>query len=66
MAIAGTLYAAILCIVMLFSMQRMLRYDLCTEFGAVGRHVTKAACYALSAIFLVGFIVETGRLAVAL
>ena len=65
MAIASTLYAASLCLVMLFSMQRMLRFDLCTEFGPVGRYVTKAMCYALSVVFLVGFLVETGRVVAA-
>ena len=65
MAIASTVYAACLCLVMLFSMRTMLRFDLCTEFGPVGRYVTKAMCYALSIIFLIGFVVETGRLVAA-
>jgi hypothetical protein len=66
MAIASTVYAASLCLVMLFSMQTVLRFDLCTEFGTVGRYLTKAMCYALSVIFLVGFIVETGRVVAAI
>ena len=66
MAIASTLYAAGLCLVMFFAMQRMLRIDLRPEFGTIGVYVTKAACFALSVIFFVGVIVETGRLLVAL
>lgn len=66
MAITSTFYAAALCLFMLFSMQTMLRYDLCTEFGPATRFVTEAMCYALSVIFLIGFIVETGRLVAAL
>jgi hypothetical protein len=65
MAIASTLYAATLCLVMLFSMQTMLRFDLCTELGPIGRYVTKTMCYALSVVFMVGFLVETGRLVAA-
>ncbi len=66
MAIASTLYAAGICLVMLFSMQAMLRFDLCTEFGSVGRYLTKGTCYALSVVFLIGLVVETGRLLLAL
>jgi hypothetical protein len=51
---------------MLFSMQAMLRFDLCTEFGSLGRHIARATCYALIVVFLVSFVVETGRLVVAL
>jgi hypothetical protein len=65
MAFASSLYAAVLCLVMLFSMQTMLRFDLCTEFGTVGRYVTKATCYTLSVVFLVGVVVETARLLAA-
>lgn len=64
MAFASSLYAAVLCLVMLFSMRTMLKFDLCTEFGNVGRYVTGAMCYALSVVFLVGFVIETGRLIV--
>jgi len=66
MAIASTLYAAGLCLVMLFAMQRMLRIDLRPELGTIGIYLTKTACFALSVIFLVGVVVETGRLLVAL
>ena len=66
MAVASTLYAALVNLFMLFSMQALLRFDLHTEFGAVGRHLTRGACQAFSVVFLVGFIVETGRLVVAL
>jgi len=66
MAIASTLYAAGLCLAMLFAMQRMLRIDLRPELGTVGSYLSKAACYALSVAFLVGVVVETGRLLVAL
>lgn len=65
MAIASTVYAACLCLVMLFSMRTVLRFDLCTEFGPISRYAAKATCYALSVIFLIGFIVETGRLVAA-
>lgn len=51
---------------MLFSMQAMLKFDLRTEFGTVGRHLTRGACHAFSVIFLVGFIVETARLVAAI
>jgi hypothetical protein len=61
----ASLYAASVCLVMLFSNQAILRFDLCTEFGTVGKYVSKAACYALTAVFLAGFVVETGRLLVA-
>ena len=66
MAIASELYAAGLCLAMLFAMQRMLRIDLRPELGTVGSYLTKTTCYALSVIFLVGVVVETGRLLVAL
>ncbi len=66
MAIASTLYAAGLCLVMLFAMQRMLRIDLRPELGTIGVYLTKTACFALSVIFLVGVVTETGRLLVAL
>jgi hypothetical protein len=61
----ASLYAASVCLVMLFSNQAILRFDLCTEFGTVGKYVSKAACYALTVVFLAGFVVETGRLLVA-
>jgi hypothetical protein len=60
----ASLYAASVCLVMLFSVQAMLRFDLCAEFGTVGEYVSKAACYALTFVFLAGFVVETGRLLV--
>ena len=66
MAIASELYAAGLCLAMLFAMQRMVRIDLRPELGAIGVYVTKTACFALSVIFFVGVVVETGRLLVAL
>jgi hypothetical protein len=66
MAIASTIYAASLCLVMLFAMQRMVRIDLRPELGTIGVYLTKTLCYALSLIFLVGVIVETGRLLVVL
>jgi hypothetical protein len=66
MATASTIYAACVCLVMLFSMQAMLRFDLCTEFGTFGRHIARATCYALTVVFLLGVVVETGRLVVAL
>jgi len=66
MAIASQLYAAGLCLVMLFAMRRMLRIDLRPELGTIGVYVTKTACFALSIIFLVGVVVETGRLLMAL
>jgi hypothetical protein len=61
----ASLYAASICFVMLVSVQAILRFDLCTEFGTVGEYVSKAACYALTFVFLAGFVVETGRLLVA-
>ena len=66
MAIASSLYAAGLFVVMLFSMQAMVRVDLRPELGTVGSYLSKTACYALSVVFLVGVVVETGRLLVAL
>jgi hypothetical protein len=66
MAIASTLYAAGLCLVMLFAMQRMVRIDLRPDLGTIGFYLTKTLCYALSIVFLVGVVVETGRLIVAL
>ena len=66
MAIASTLYAAGLCLAMLFAMQRMLRIDLRPELGTIGVYLTKTACFVLSVIFLVGVVIETGRLLVAL
>ena len=62
----ATLYAAGLCLAMLFAMRRMLRIDLRPELGTIGVYVTKTACFALSVIFFVGVVVETGRLLVAL
>jgi len=62
----ASLYAASVCLVMLVSIYAILRFDLCAEFGTVGEYVSKAACYALTFVFLAGFLVETGRvLAVA-
>ncbi len=66
MAFASSLYAASLCLVMLFSMQAMVRVDLRPELGTLGSYLTKTTCYALSVVFLVGVVVETGRLLVAL
>jgi hypothetical protein len=66
MAIASTIYAASVCLAMLFSMQAMLRFDLCTEFGTIGRHIARAMCHALTVVFLIGVVVETGRLVFAL
>ena len=66
MAVASSLYAAGLFLVMLFSMQAMVRIDLRPDLGTVGAYLTKATCYALSVVFLVGVVVETGRLLVAL
>jgi hypothetical protein len=60
-----SLFAAGTCLVMLLSVRAILRFDLCTEFGTVGEYVTKATCQALTVVFLVGFVVETGRLLVA-
>ena len=60
-----SLYAAGICLVMLVSIQAMLRFDLCAEFGTVGEYVSKAACYALTFVFLSGLVVETGRLVAA-
>ena len=61
----ASLYAAGICLGMLFSVQAVLRLDLCAEFGTVGEYVSKAACYALTFVFLAGFLVETGRLLAA-
>jgi hypothetical protein len=41
------------------------RFDLRTESGTVARYLTKGNCYALSVIFVLGVVVETGRLAAA-
>jgi hypothetical protein len=65
MAIASTLYAAGLCLVMLSSMQVMVRIDLHQELGTIGVYLTRTACCVLSVVFMVGVIVETGRLLVA-
>ena len=65
MAIASTLYAAGLCLAMLFAMQRMLRIDSRPELGTISVYLTKTASFALSVSFLVGVVVETGRLLVA-
>ena len=64
MAFASSLYAAGLFLVMLFSMQAIVRIDLRPELGNVGSY--QEHCYALSVVFLVGIVVETGRLLVAL
>jgi len=61
----ASLYAAGVCLVMLFSVQAMLRLDVGAEFGTVGEYVSKGACYALTVVFFAGFVVETGRLLVA-
>jgi len=61
----ASLYAAGVCLVMLFSVQAMLQFDVGAEFGTVGEYVSKAACYALTVVFFAGFVVETGRLLVA-
>jgi hypothetical protein len=61
----ASLYAASICLGMLFSIQAVLRLDLCSEFRTVGEYVSKAACYALTIVFLAGFLVETGRLLAA-
>jgi hypothetical protein len=58
----ASLYAASICLVMLMSVQTVLRFDLCSEFGTVGAYVGKAVCYGLTAVFIAGFLVETGRL----
>ncbi len=58
----ASLFVAGLCLVMLVSIQAMLRFDLSAEFGTVGGHVTRAVCYVLMAVFIVAFAVETGRL----
>jgi hypothetical protein len=60
----ASLFVASLCLVMLLSIQAMLRSDLGAAFGTVGGHVTRAACYVLMAVFIVAFGVETGRLLV--
>jgi len=60
----ASLYAASVCLVMLLSVQAMLRFDLCAEFGTVGEYVSKAACYALTFVFIAGLVIETGRLLV--
>jgi hypothetical protein len=65
MAFASSPYAASLCLLMLFFMQVMVRIDLRPELGTVGSYPSKATCYALSVVFLVGVVVETGRLFVA-
>jgi hypothetical protein len=61
----ASLYAASICLVMLMSVQTVLRFDLCAEFGTVGAHVSKAVCYALTPVFIAGFVVETARLLAA-
>ena len=61
----ASLYAAGMCLVMLCAVQTLLRFDLCAEFGTVGEYVSKATCYALTAVFVAGFALETGRLLVA-
>ena len=66
MAIASTVYAASLCLVVLFCMQAMVRIDLRPELGTLGAYLGKATCYGLSVVFLVGVVVETGRLIVAI
>lgn len=66
MAVASTLYAAVVNLFMLFSMQALLRFDLRTEFGIVSLRLIRGACQAFSVVFLVGFIVEAARLVVAL
>jgi hypothetical protein len=66
MAVASSLYAAGLFLVMLFSMQAMVRIDLRADLGTVGAYLTKTLCYALSVVFLVGVVVEAGRLVVAI
>jgi hypothetical protein len=58
----ASLFVAGLCLVMLVSIQAMLRFDVAAEFGTVGGHVTRAACHVLMAVFVVAFAVETGRL----
>jgi hypothetical protein len=55
----ASLYSAGICLGMLFSIQAVLRLDLCAEFGTVGEYVSKAVCYALTFVFLAGFLVET-------
>jgi hypothetical protein len=65
MAVASSLYAASLCLLMLFSMQAMVRIDLRPELGTVGSYLAKTLCYALSIVFLVGVVVEAGRLLLA-
>jgi hypothetical protein len=65
MAVASSLYAAGLFLVMLFSMQAMVRIDLRPDLGTVGAYLTKTLCYALSVVFLVGVVVEAGRLVAA-
>jgi hypothetical protein len=60
----ASLFVASVCLVMLVSIQTMLRFDLAAELGTVGGHVTRAACYLLLAVFTVTFAVQTGRLLV--
>ncbi|HYU38488.1 MAG TPA: hypothetical protein VEM59_01455 [Acidimicrobiia bacterium] len=61
----ASLCAASVCLVMLVSVQTVLRFDLSAELGRVGRYVSKAVCYALTPVFIAGFAVETGRLLAA-
>ena len=48
----ASLYAAGICLGMFFSIQAVLRLDLCAGFGTVGEYVSKAAYYALTFVFL--------------
>jgi hypothetical protein len=61
----ASLCAASVCLVMLVSVQTVLRFDLCAELGTVGGYVGKAVCYALIPVFIAGFAVETARLLAA-
>jgi hypothetical protein len=61
----ASLWAASVCLVMLVSVQTVLRFDLCAEFGTAGRYVSKVVCYALTPVFIAGFVVETLRLLAA-
>ncbi len=61
----ASLYATSVYLLMLASIHATLRFDLSAEFGTVGKHVSKAVCYALTCVFLAGFVVETGRLLAA-
>jgi hypothetical protein len=61
----ASLYVAGVWLVMLVSVQAMLRFDACAEFGTVGEYVSKAVCYALTFVFFAGFVAETGRLMAA-